>query len=174
MKRSVRLVLIALLCAISVAEADTSGVEAPAPAASVPSTARAAVEAYLALWTSDAGCDEASLFSDDVALRYAHSNPELHAEVQGRSSAVTQIRALARLGNDWRFRDLRLFPTLRDDVYFTQYTASGTSAADGTQIEQNVVLAVELDGRKVVRLVEFANPAIVLASGTQRRFAASR
>ncbi|MDP3822587.1 MAG: hypothetical protein Q8R33_14030 [Burkholderiales bacterium] len=33
---------------------------------------------------------------------------------------------------------------------------------DGAVTEQNVVLAIELDGRQVVRIAEFANPAIAM------------
>jgi hypothetical protein len=35
---------------------------------------------------------------------------------------------------------------------------------DGTLVEQNVVLCLEVEGNQVVRIVEFANPAIVLAN----------
>ena len=103
-------------------------------------------------------------FSKDLVLLYSHSIPELQAEVRGRTSAVTQIRAVAHLGRQWRFRDVRLFPTLNANVYFAQYTATGISAVDGTSLEQNVVLCLEVDRSQVVRIVEYANPAIVLAS----------
>lgn len=141
-----------------------SDAHAAAAAPSAASTARAAAKAYLALWSGDASAYEVSPFTDDLVLRYSHSNPELRAEVHGRNSAVTQIRAVARLGRQWQFRELRLYPTLHDNVYFVSYTATGMSAAGGATVEQNVVLALELDGRQVVRLVEFANPAIALAS----------
>lgn len=130
--------------------------------ASAASTAHAAVGAYLEQWASDGRADEASLFSENLVLRYEHSNPELRSELRGRSAAVRQIRAVARRAGQWQFRDLRVFPTLHDNVYFAQYTATGTSAADGAVTEQNVVLSIELDGRQVLRIVEFANPAMVM------------
>jgi hypothetical protein len=71
---------------------------------------------------------------------------------------------VAHLGRRWEFRDVRLFPTLNENVYFAQYTAAGVSTFDGASIEQNVVLCLEVDGSQVVRVVEFANPAIVLAN----------
>ena len=40
----------------------------------------------------------------------------------------------------------------------------GLPPLDGTLVEQNVVLCLEFDGNQVVRIVEFANPAIVLAN----------
>ena len=82
----------------------------------------------------------------------------------GLASAITQIRAMAHLGRQWQFRDVRLFPTLDANVYFAQYTAAGIAPLDGTLVEQNVVLCLEVDGNQVVRIVEFANPAIVLAN----------
>jgi hypothetical protein len=139
----------------------------PGATASVPSaasTARAGVSAYLALWSTDARADEATPFSKDLVLSYSHSIPELRAEVRGRTSAITQVRAVAHLGRRWEFRDVRLFPTLNENVYFAQYTAAGVSTFDGASIEQNVVLCLEVDGSQVVRVVEFANPAIVLAN----------
>jgi ketosteroid isomerase-like protein len=139
----------------------------PGATASVPpaaSTARAGVSAYLALWSTEAHADEAMPFSKDLVLSYSHSIPELRAEVRGRTSAITQVRAVAHLGRQWQFRDVRLFPTLDANVYFAQYTAAGVSTFDGASIEQNVVLCLEVDGSQVVRIVEFANPAIVLAN----------
>ena len=160
--------LLLALSAFAPAVVSTDAVAADVPVAAVvpsaASTAHSAVTAYLALWSGAARAHETSAFSDDLVLSYSHSNPEVRAEVRGRTSAVTQIRAVARLGREWRFRDLRLFPTLHDNIYFAQYTATGRSSSDGSAVEQNVVLSLELDGRQVIRLVEFANPAIVLAS----------
>ena len=120
--------------------------------------------AYLALWSADAPPDDAAPFSEHLVLTYSHSIPELGGEVHGRASVVTQVRAVAHLGREWKFRDVRVFPTLSGNVYFAQYTASATSAFDGTPIEQNVVLSLEVDQTQVVRIVEYANPAIVLAT----------
>src|SRR5687768_1223260 len=139
----------------------------PGATASVPpaaSTARAGVSAYLALWSTEARADDAMPSSKDLVLSYSHSIPELRAEVRGRTSAITQVRAVAHLGRQWQFRDVRLFPTLDTNVYFAQYTAAGVSTLDRASIEQNVVLCLEVDGSQVVRIVEFANPAIVLAN----------
>jgi ketosteroid isomerase-like protein len=127
-------------------------------------TARAGVLAYLGLWFSDDGAQGATPFGENLVLDYSHSVPELQAEVRGRTSAITQVRAVARLGREWQFHDLRLFPTPDANVYFAQYTAAGVSTFDGTYVEQNVLLCLEVDDGKVVRIVEFANPAIVLAN----------
>jgi ketosteroid isomerase-like protein len=162
--RNLLFVLAALVPPI--ASADQEIWVEPGASASVPpaaSTARAGVSAYLALWSTEAHAGEASVFSKDLVLIYSHSIPELQAEVHGRISAVTQVRAVAHLGRQWQFRDVRLFPTLDANVYFAQYTAAGTSAFDGTSVEQNVVLRLEVDRSQVVRIVEFTNPAIVLA-----------
>lgn len=141
---------------------------------SAASAAQAALSAYLELWKDEGRASDASSFAEDLVLRYAHTNPELRGEVRGRTSAITQIRAVARLGASWQFRDMHLFPTLHDNVYFAQFRAAGTAPGGGPAIEQNVVLALELDGRKLVRLVEFANPAIGLASRTARPVAAAQ
>jgi hypothetical protein len=149
----------------------------PRATASVPpaaSTARAGVSAYLALWSTEAHADEAMPFSKDLVLSYSHSIPELRAEVRGRTSAITQVRAVAHLGRQWQFRDVRLFPTLDANVYFAQYTAAGVSTFDGASIEQNVVLCLEVDGSQVVQIVEFSNPAIVLANRESMSLLGSR
>lgn len=149
----------------------------PGATASVPpaaSTARAGVSAYLALWSTEAHAQEATPFSKDLVLSYSHSIPELQAEVRGRTSAMTQVRAVAHLGRQWHFRDVRLFPTLDANVYFAQYTAAGISTFDGTSVEQNVVLCLEVDRSRVVRIVEFANPAIVLATRESMSLLGSR
>ena len=57
---------------------------------------------------------------------------------------------------------------------FAQYTAAGISPFDGTSVEQNVVLCLEVDGSQVVRIVEFANPAIVLANRESMSLLGSR
>jgi hypothetical protein len=130
-----------------------------------PSDARAAVDAYLALWTAGAPAQPAAgPFGKDMVLRYQHALPELHAEVLGRTSAVRQIRAVAQLGRGWQFRDVWVHPTLDPNVYFANYTARGRSAANGSApVERNVVLRVDLqpDGQ-VARIVEYANPAMAL------------
>ena len=163
--RALTLVLAAFVSTASAVGGASSPAAAAAPSApSAESAARSAVQAYLALWSPDPPAGQAALFREDVTLGYAHSLPELQAEVRGRTSVITQIRAVARLGRKWEFRDLRVFPTLSTNVFFAQYTAAGTSVIDGTAIEQNVVLSVELDQRQIVRVVEYANPAIVLAS----------
>lgn len=154
---------LALALFASTTIAASAGPVLPDARASSASTAHAAVGAYLELWANDGRADEASLFSENLVLCYEHSNPALRSELRGRSLAVPQIRAVARRAGQWQFRDLRVFPTLHDNVYFAQYTATGTSAVDGAVTEQNVVLAIELDGRQVVRIVEFANPAMVMA-----------
>lgn len=153
---------LALAMFASTTIATSAGPALPDSRASAASTAHAAVGAYLELWANDGRADEAAPFSENLVLRYEHSNPELRLEVRGRSSAVAQIRAVARRAGQWKFRDLRVFPTLHENSYFAQYTATGTSAADGAVTEQNVVLAIELDGRQVVRIVEFANPAMLM------------
>jgi ketosteroid isomerase-like protein len=155
-----RTLALALLASTTIAA--SAGPVLPDGRVSAASTAHAAVGAYLELWANDGRADEASLFSENMVLRYEHTNPELRSELRGRSPAIRQIRAVARGAGQWKFRDLRVFPTLRDNVYFAQYTATGTSAADGAVSEQNVVLAIELDGQQVVRIVEFANPAMVM------------
>ena len=148
-----------LTLAASAVQAQDSSVIAPAA-----STARAGVSAYLALWSTDTQAPEAAALSEDLVLRYAHAIPELQAEVRGRTSAITQVRAVAHLGRQWQFRDVRLFPTVNEDVYFAQYTAAGMSTLDGSSVEQNVVLCLQVDRGQVVRIVEYSNPAIVLAS----------
>ena len=155
-----RALALALFASITIAA--SAGPVLPDGRASSASTADAAVGAYLELWANDGRDDEASLFSENLVLCYEHSNPELRSALRGRGAAVAQIRAVARRAGQWKFRDLRVFPTLYDNVYFAQYTATGTSAADGAVTEQNVVLAIEFDERQVVRIVEFANPAMVM------------
>ena len=140
-------------------------------AAAAEATARAGLAAYLSLWSADRVAGDVSALSPDFVLRYAHSVPELLGEVHGRESAVDRTRALARLGRQWAFRDVRLFPTLQRDVYFAQYTATGISAIDGAAIERNVVLRLDLDRQHVVRLVEYANPAAGLAVEVHGRLA---
>ena len=144
---------------------------APEPRAVVPapsqeSTVRSGVVAYLALWSPDARPDAAAPFSEHVVLSYSLSIPELEAEVRGRTSVVNQVGAVARLGRGWKFGDVRVFPTLDPAVYFVQYTATATSTIDGTPIEQNVVLCVEVDESNILRIVEYSNPAI--SSATRR------
>jgi ketosteroid isomerase-like protein len=136
-------------------------------AAATEPVARAGLQAYLSLWAGEPAADGTTPFSPDLVLRYAHSLPELRGELRGRASAVRQTRALASLGRDWTFRDVRLFPTLQPDVYYAQYTASGRSAADGTPVERHVVLRLEMEKQQLVRLVEFANPAVALAAGAR-------
>jgi hypothetical protein len=130
------------------------------------------VAAYLALWSPDAPADAAASFSEQVVLDYSLSIPELDAEVRGRTSVVNQVGAVARLGRGWKFGDVRLFPTPDPSVYFVQYTATATSTIDATPIEQNVVLSVEVGESNIVRIVEYANPAI--ASATRRAGPRSR
>ena len=96
-------------------------------APSAESTARSAVLAYLALWSADALPDAAAPFTEDLVLTYSHAIREVEAEVRGRTSVVNQVRAVAHLGRQWKFGEVRLFPTLRSSVYFVQYTASATS-----------------------------------------------
>ena len=142
--------------------------EAPAvvPAPSRESTARSGVLAYLALWSPDAWPDAAAPLSEHVVLSYSLSIPELDAEVRGRTSVITQVGAVARLGRGWKFSGVRVFPTLNASVYFVQYTATATSTIDGTPIEQNVVLCVEVEDSHIVRIVEYSNPPI--SSATRR------
>ena len=99
-------------------------------------------------------------------LSYSLSIPELDAEVRGRTSVITQVGAVARLGRGWKFSGVRVFPTLNASVYFVQYTATATSTIDGTPIEQNVVLCVEVEDSHIVRIVEYSNPPI--SSATRR------
>jgi hypothetical protein len=147
--------------ALAVTVASSTGVLAD----TTPSHARAAVDAYLALWSADAPASSvAAPFGKDMVLRYRHGVPELNAEVLGRTSAVRQIRAVAQLGRDWQFRDVWVHPTPDPQVYFANYTARG-SAANGTAapVERNVVLRVDLDrDGQVARIVEYANPAMAL------------
>jgi len=145
---------------------DATPPQAHAPAPSRESTARSGVLAYLALWSPDARPDAAAPLSEYVVLSYSLSIPELDAEVRGRTSVVNQVGAVARLGRRWTFGDVRVFPTLDPSVYFVQYTATATSTIDGTPIEQNVVLSVEVGESNILRIVEFSNPAI--ASATRR------
>ena len=97
-------------------------------------------------------------------MRYEHGNPARHAEVRGRSSVTAHLREVARSRASWEFSDVRIFPTLRDNVWFAQFDAAG-AAADGTPaIAKTVVLMLELRGDELVRIVEFANPAMGLAT----------
>ena len=128
------------------------------------STARSAVLAYLALWSPDAPPDAAAPFSEDLVLTYSHAVPEVEAEVRGRTSVVNQVRAVAHLGCQWAFGEVRLFPTPIPSVYFAQYSAAGRSPIDGASVRQEVLLSVELDRSQVVHIVEFSNPAIALAT----------
>jgi hypothetical protein len=147
---------------------DAAPPQAPAVvvAPSRESTARSGALAYFALWSPDARPDAAVPFSEQVVLSYSLSIPELDAEVRGRTSVVNQVGAVARLGRGWKFRDVRVFPTLNPNLYFVQYTATATSTIDGTSIERNAVLSVEVGQSNIFRIVEYANPAI--ASATRR------
>ena len=170
--RLARALIAAMAAAVAPMAASAGNAPGAAPAAiasstsSAASSARAALFAYLDLWNTEARVGDTSSFAENLVLRYAHSDPELRGEVRGQTSVVTQVRALARLGAGWQFRDVHVFPTLHDNVYFAQFTASASAPGGGATIEQNVVLRLELDTGKLVRLVEFANPAIRLASRT--------
>ncbi len=163
--RALTLILAALVSTTAVGlEATPPKERAVAAAPSRESTARSGVAAYLALWSTDALPDAAATLSEHVVLSYSLSIPELDAEILGKTSVVNQVGAVARLGRGWKFRDLRIFPTPSPDVFFAQYTAAATSAIDGTPIEQNVVLSVEVEHGEIVRIVEYSNPAIASAS----------
>jgi hypothetical protein len=162
-------VLLVALTALSPLLAASQGTQKDAladnPGVSVESAARGALAAYLALWDGARPADTSS-FSEAVVLRYAHANPELKLEVQGRTSVATQVRTMARLGSSWQFRDLRVFPTLHENIYYAQFTASGQGVAGGAGIDQVVVVALEMDGLRLARLVEFSNPAVRLAESS--------
>ena len=160
--------VLAALVSTTALDVDATPAEARAvvPAPSQESTVRSGVLAYLALWSPDARPDAAAPFSEHVVLSYSLSIPELDAEVRERMSVVNQVATVARLGRGWKFGDVRVFPTLNSSVYFVQYTATATSTIDGTPIEQNVLLCVELEDSNVVRIVEYSNPAI--SSATRR------
>jgi ketosteroid isomerase-like protein len=168
--RSVSALLLALpLLGGAPAPAAAAGQTHDAAALPSPSVARASLAAYLSLWRADAAAGDASRFSEDVVMRFEHGNPVLRGEVRGRASVITHVRAVARPGTPWRIGDVRIFPTLRDDVYFAQFTAAASAADGGPAVEQTVVLMLELSGEKLVRLVEFANPASALAAHTPQR-----
>jgi hypothetical protein len=135
--------------------------------ASFEPTARAALQGYFAMWSGDARTAAAAPISRDVVLQYDHGQPEMHGQLQGRTSMLLQTRTIAGLGREWTFRDVRLFPTLRPNVYFAQYTAKGTAVADGAAIERDVVLRLDLNAGRLVRLVEYGNPATDLVAGRQ-------
>ena len=156
----------AALVATAAPAADAAPAEPPSriSAPSGESTARSAVLAYLALWSADALPDAAAPFSEHLVLTYSHAVPEIEAEVRGRTSVVNQVRAVAHLGREWTFGEVRLFPTPIPSVYFAQYSAAGSSPIDGASIRQEVLLSIELDRSQVVHIVEFSNPAIALAT----------
>jgi ketosteroid isomerase-like protein len=153
-------VLAVAACAPALARNDSPPLDATVATAQ----ARRAVDAYLALWSADSPPAATPWFSDRLVLAYDHASPRLQGEVRGSAQAVRVVQTVARLGQQWQFRDLRLFPTQQRNLYMVQYTASGTSVVDGSRLEQNVVLSVELDGRQLVRLTEFTNPALAGAS----------
>jgi hypothetical protein len=120
------------------------------------------------MWSGDARTAAAAPISRDVVLQYDHGMPALRGQLQGRQSMLLQTRALAALGREWTFHDVRLFPTLRSNVYFAQYTATGTAVVDGAAIERQIILRLDLNGDHLVRLVEYGNPATTLVAEQPR------
>jgi hypothetical protein len=144
----------------------TAMLPGPAAASDAPAAA-AALDAYLALWDRAAPRFDATRLSEELVLRYRHLDPPLDAEISGRASVLTQMRTLARTGPAWQFRERRVFPTLRPDVYFAQFVATADPGG-GAISEQTVVVALELQDRTLVRVVEYANPAVGFASRPPR------
>lgn len=131
--------------------------------------AHAAVGAYLELWGAYPASGVMRAFEEDAVLEYAHSIPELHAQVAGRQSMITQVQAVAQLGEDWKFTQPELSPTLYPNVYYAQYVASARLKATGERFERKVIIRVEMRSEKVSRLIEFSNPAIAQSAETIRR-----
>jgi hypothetical protein len=131
--------------------------------------AHAAVDAYLQLWGAYPASGVMQAFDEDAVLEYAHSIPRLHAQVTGRQSMITQVQAVAQLGEDWTFTQPKLYPTLSPNVYYARYVASARLKATGERFERNVIIRVEMGSEKASRLVEFANPAIAGSAGTIRK-----
>ena len=159
------LAALATIPALAAPDALQGGGTAALKAEAMQAAAQAAVKTYLSLWTQ-APMAVDSAFADTMVLRYEHAHPQLTSEVRGRPSVVTQVRSVAKLGTSWSFSNLRVFPTLHDNIYYAQFTASGKSADGASAIEQEVVISLEMKGFKVSRLVEFSNPAIRLAIAT--------
>lgn len=136
--------------------------------------ARQALAAYLELWKSPNADLMASAFNEDAVLEYALSIPEINSEIRGRESMINSVQAIAQLGRDWSFNNIRLFPTLNPNTYFAQYTASATLVATGEYFERNVIVVLELDGTRASRLREFFNPAIALASASVHSLSEAR
>ena len=135
--------------------------------------ARQALAAYLELWKSKAD-SMASAFNEDAVLEYSLYIPEINSEIRGRESIINSVQAVAQLGRDWSFNNIRLFPTLNPNTYFAQYTASATLVATGEYFERNVIVVLELDGERASRLREFFNPAIALASTSAQALSKAR
>jgi hypothetical protein len=121
--------------------------------------ARAAVEAYLSWWIADGHAEAADLFADDLRLRSAQTHPQRGDTVVGLGAVQAHVRAAAQRKGPWRFADLHVFPTLQGHVHVAQFAASTPPAQGGRACTRTMILRIETDGMRVVRLVEFGNPA---------------
>lgn len=160
--------------ALAILTSATAAAELPAQQDDGVLAARAsgAVNAYLALWGAYPAADAMQAFEEHAVLEYAHSLPELHAQVSGRQSMITQVQAVAQLGEDWKFTQPKLFPTLYPNIYYAGYVASGSLKSTGQRFERNVIIRIEMGAERVSRLIEFSNPAI--AESTEARDKAAR
>ena len=110
--------------------------------------ARGAVDAYLELWSAYPASGLMQAFEEDAVLEYAHSIPEVHAQVTGRQSMITQVQAVAQLGEDWKFTQPTLYPTPYPNIYYVEYRASARLKATGEASSARSLSVWKWDPRK--------------------------
>lgn len=137
----------------------------------------AAMGEYFSLWSTKRSGAFGNAFSENAALKYSLSIPEVSGVIEGRDSLANQVHAVAQLGFDWKFEDLKLFATNDPNTYFVQYTARATLRSTGEKFERPAIVVVETDGAKVTTLQELSNPAIAestLAGESMKKLARAR
>lgn len=157
---------LALSLVAQAASADSaSGNLSPSAAQEVTlAQAEAAFSRYLEAWNDgqDATAVE-HLFTDEasVELRLA-TRPEWVIKIDGASAIAEYVQQVGKVGTDWRFGEVRYFPTLQKDVVFVQYDARTKSRATGEQISYRNLVVVTLDQGRIARLRDFNGAGLAL------------
>jgi ketosteroid isomerase-like protein len=117
------------------------------------------IEALRRFFASDYGRARQELWHDDAVFELPFE-PGGRLVIKGREANVKRNEWSADAWQEFRFKDIRIYPTLDPELFFLSFVAEGvTTAQDGDRrIEAEHMNLFRMKDGKVVHRVEYQNP----------------
>jgi ketosteroid isomerase-like protein len=129
------------------------------------------VTAYLGHWLAEDPARYAfePFVTDDAVFEYPYGD-EAFRRIEGRPAIAQALRTFPAAASNWTFSEVKMFRTLRTDVFYVEYKARAYVPSTGHTYESTYLSRITVRDGKIAAYYELWEPdARAAAFGTAER-----